>query len=80
MYTGVGDFPQNRAPNDKFRCLFNGTSIDQWHWRNYNDHQDTLVWSDDKGSHRQDNEGRLFKLVVLASNWFEFTLLEGYIC
>lgn len=71
----VSDFPQNVAPGDKFRYGFKGASIDWWDWGHFYDHQDTVVRIDGMVLDPQDNGGRP-KLVVPASNWLEFTLVE----
>lgn len=71
----ASDFPQNAAPGDKFRYGFKGASIDWWDWGHFRDHQDTRVWIDGRVLNPQDNGGRP-KLVVPASNWAEFTLVE----
>ncbi|CAG8224586.1 unnamed protein product [Penicillium salamii] len=71
----VSDFPQNVAPGDKFRYRFKGALIDWWDWGDFHDHQDTVVWVNGSVLHSQDNERRP-ELVVPASNWIEFTLVE----
>lgn len=71
----VTEFPQNVAPGDKLRYGFKGALIDWWDWGNFHDHQDTVVWVNGKVRYTQNNERRP-ELVVPASNWIEFTLVE----
>jgi hypothetical protein len=71
----VSDFPQDVAPGDKFRYGFKGGSISWWDWGHFHDHRDTVVGIDGRVFDPQDNGGRP-KLVVPASNWVEFTLVE----
>lgn len=71
----VSDFPKNVAPGEKFRYGFKGATLDWWDWGHYQDHEDTLVWIDAKVRNPTDNGGRP-ELVVPASNWIEFTLVE----
>ncbi|KAJ5493951.1 hypothetical protein N7463_010038 [Penicillium fimorum] len=70
----VSDFPQNTAPGDKFRYRFKGAFIDWWNWGNLHDHQDTVVRVN--GTVDSQDNGRRPTLVVPASNWVEFTLVE----
>jgi hypothetical protein len=71
----VSDFPQNIAPGDKFRYGFKGASIEWWDWENLHDHKDTVVWVNGRVLYSQNN-GRQPELVVPASNWIEFTIVE----
>lgn len=71
----VSDFPKNIAPGDEFRYGFKGATLDWWDWGHYQDHEDTVVWIDAKVRDPTDNGGRP-ELVVPASNWVEFTLVE----
>ncbi|OQE47348.1 hypothetical protein PENCOP_c001G05725 [Penicillium coprophilum] len=65
----VSDFPQNAAPGDQFRYGFKGAFIDWWDWG-----QDTVVWVN--GRAKSQNNERRPKLVVPASKWVDFELLE----
>lgn len=71
----VSDFPKNVAPGDKFRHGFKGAPIDWWDWGHFQDHEDTVVWINGRVVNPQDNGGGP-ELVVPASNWVEFTLVE----
>ncbi|KAJ5098337.1 hypothetical protein N7532_005338 [Penicillium argentinense] len=72
----VSDFPKNFAPGDRFRYGFNGAPLSWWDWGNFHDHNDTLVAAGEINVARPiDNDGRP-ELVVPASNWVEFTLVE----
>ncbi|KAJ5890071.1 hypothetical protein N7504_010881 [Penicillium tannophilum] len=71
----VSEFPKNVAPGDEFRYGFKGATLDWWDWGHYRDHEDTVVWINAKVRNPTDNGGRP-ELVVPASNWVEFTLIE----
>ncbi|KAF7184721.1 hypothetical protein CNMCM7691_006144 [Aspergillus felis] len=71
----VTDFPKNAAPGDKFRYGFKGAQLDWWDWGHFRDHENTVVWINGKVRDPKDNGGRP-GLVVPASNWVEFTVVE----
>ncbi|CAG8899005.1 unnamed protein product [Penicillium egyptiacum] len=72
----ISDFPKDFAPGDRFQYGFKGTPLDWWNWGNFDDHEDTVVVAGETiVTHPPDNNGRP-KVVVSASNWIEFTLIE----
>jgi hypothetical protein len=71
----VTDFPRNIAPSDEFRYRFKGTQLDWWDWGHFRDHENTVVGIEYKVRDPEDNGGRP-GLVVPASNWVEFTVVE----
>lgn len=60
---------------DVFRCRFNGTTVDWWDWGTREDHVHTVVWVAGAVTNPKDNGGRP-QVVVPASNWVEFTLVD----
>jgi hypothetical protein len=71
----VTDFPEKAAPGDIFRYRFKGVRLDWWDWGHLRDHENTVVWIDESVYAPKDNGGRPM-LIVPASNWVEFTLVE----
>lgn len=71
----VTDFPTNVSPGDKLRYGFKGAQLDWWDWGHFRDHENTVVWINGKVRDPKDNGGRP-GLVVPASNWVEFTVIE----
>ncbi|GFF51533.1 conserved hypothetical protein [Aspergillus udagawae] len=71
----VTHFPKNAAPGDEFRYRFKGTQLDWWDWGHLRDHENTVVGIEYLVRDPKDNGGRP-GLVVPASNWVEFTMVE----
>ncbi|KAF4253498.1 hypothetical protein CNMCM8812_001542 [Aspergillus fumigatus] len=71
----VTDFPKHAAPGDEFRYRFKGAQLDWWDWGHLGDHENTIVWVNYLVRDPKDNGGRP-GLVVPASNWVEFTMVE----
>lgn len=78
---GGHDFglPRDSMPGDEFRYRVWGTEVDWWEWGSREEHEGTVVklpcYIHDKVKDPKDNGGRP-RLVVPASEWFEFRLLE----
>ncbi|KAJ5157176.1 uncharacterized protein N7482_008276 [Penicillium canariense] len=71
----VTEFPENAAPGDQFRYGFKGAQLDWWDWGHLRDHEDTVVWIEEIVCNPRYNGGRPV-LIVPASNWVEFALVE----
>ncbi|GFF25737.1 conserved hypothetical protein [Aspergillus udagawae] len=71
----VTHFPKDAAPGDEFRYRFKGTQLDWWDWGHFRDHENTVVGIEYSVRDPKDNGGRP-ALVVPASNWVEFTIIE----
>jgi hypothetical protein len=67
--------PGVASAGDVFRCRFKGTTVDWWDWGTREDHVNTVVWVAGAVTDPKDNNGRP-KIVVPASNWVEFTLVN----
>lgn len=73
------DLPRDSLPGDVFRYRVIRSEVDWWDWGTMEDHRDTAVklpcYLSGDVTDPKDNGGRP-KLVVPASEWFEFTLVE----
>lgn len=78
-YPGDVDLPRDSLPGDEFRYRVIRSETDWWEWGTMEDHRDTAVklpcYIRGEVTDPKDNGGRP-KLVVPASEWFEFTLVE----
>lgn len=73
------DLPRDSLPGDVFRYRVARSDMDWWDWGTMEDHRDTAVklpcYINGDVTDPKDNGGRP-KLVIPASEWFEFTLVE----